>query len=130
MKTIRLITCNTLSKAHLLKGKLENEGVHCFLTNTNFTSMLPVFNHMQGGGIQIMVRHEDYDTARKIIAHEIEPDNDEIICPNCGSDNIGLGMGNNWIQKIGTVFLSILVMMPFGNMKPRFYCKSCKHQIS
>lgn len=51
MNTIRLTTCNDSFEANLIKDKLENEGIECFLTNENFTSLFPIYNGILGSGI-------------------------------------------------------------------------------
>lgn len=64
------MTCNTAPEAHMIKGRLENEGVACFLKNEESTNMLPMFNNMTGGGVQLMVFEKDAERARKILDEE------------------------------------------------------------
>jgi len=92
MQTTRLITCDSLAEAHLIKGKLNNEGIECFLTNENITNLMPHYNNMLGSGVQIIVNEVDLIAARKIIKDKLAPDNDIIVCPYCGSTDIGLGI--------------------------------------
>jgi len=67
MKTKQLIICQSLSEAHIIKGRLTSEGIECFLTNENSNSVLPVFNSMCGLGIQVIVRDVDYQKAVKLL---------------------------------------------------------------
>ena len=90
---VSVFTCNGLHEAHLLKGRLNNEDIPCFLTNTSFTQLMPHYNDIMDSGIQIMVRLSDYDKARELLQDKIAPDNNNIICPYCGSQDIGLGFG-------------------------------------
>jgi hypothetical protein len=67
MQIIRLKSCSNAFEAKMLKDILDNEGIECFLTNENFTSVFPVFNGMYGTGIQLMIKEEDYEKASKLI---------------------------------------------------------------
>lgn len=130
MKTARLITCENLTEAFLIKGRLANEGIESFLTNQNFTNLMPLYNHMLGSGIQVIVNEIDYTNAREIIKDKIEPNNEEITCPNCGSKDIGLGLGKRKGLKIINILIAVFSMIPLGNLKPKFYCKTCRDGIT
>jgi len=124
------MTCDGLAEAYILKGRLLNEGIDCFLTNENFTTLMPLYNNMLGSGIQIVVNEEDIDKARAILKDKIEPNNQNLICPNCGSENIGLGLGRRKGFKILNIFIALLLFIPMGNLKPKYYCKDCKTEMS
>jgi hypothetical protein len=126
---IRILTCDNLSEAYLIKGNLNNEGIDCILTNQYFTTLMPLYNNMLGAGIQVLVREEDVTKAKEILKDNIEPNNEELVCPNCGSIDIGLGLGKNKFQKFLNIVLAIFTAMPIGNLKPKFYCKHCKEEI-
>jgi len=129
MKTARLITCESLTEAYLIKGRLANEGIECFLTNQNFTNLMPLYNNMLGSGIQIIVNEIDFNKAREIIKDKIEPNNEELYCPNCGSNDIGLGLGKRKGLKIFNIMIALLSVFPMGNLKPKFYCKKCREEV-
>jgi len=129
MKTVRLMTIDNLTEAHIIKGRLLNEGIDCFLTNENFTNLMPLYNNMLGSGIQIIVNENDIDKARNLLKDRIEPNNTKIVCQNCGSENIGLGLGRRKVLKIFNIIIALLAFFPIGNLKPRYYCKDCKTEI-
>jgi len=129
MKTAKVLTCDNQAEAHIMQGRLENEGIVCFLTNENSTTILPQFNNMMGSGIQLVVREEDIEKARIILQDIIEPDNEDLICPNCGSTNIRLGMGKGKLMKLFNIFIAVFLIIPMGNLKPKYYCKDCKTEI-
>ena len=130
MKTEILITSDSLTEAHIIKGRLLNDGINCFLANENFTNLMPLYNNMLGSGIQIIINEKDIEKARIIIKDKIEPNNNELICPNCGSDNIGLGLGNGKAFKIFNIIIALISFLPIGNLKPKYYCKDCKTEIN
>ena len=129
MKTTKLHTCNSEPEAHLIKARLANEGIECILANGNFTTLMPMYNNMLGGGVQILVRDLELAAAQEIIKDEINPAGLEIICHNCGSNEIGLGIGKMRFAKIIFILIAILSALPIGNIKPRYYCKKCKEEI-
>ncbi len=126
MQTTRLITCDNLTEAYLIKGKLANEGIEYFLTNQNFSSLMPLFNNMLGSGIQVFVLDYDFEKARVLIDDKIRPVNEDLKCPHCGSSEIALGFGRNKGLKIINMILAVLSAFPLGNLKPKFHCKSCR----
>ncbi len=129
MKTVRLMTIDNLAEAYTIKGRLLNEGIDCFLTNENFTNLMPLYNNMLGSGIQIIVNEKDNEKAREILKDKIEPNNLELVCPNCGSENIGLGLGKGKVFKVFNIIIALLSFFPIGNLKPKYYCKSCNTEI-
>jgi len=126
----RLITIDSLTEAHILKGRLLNEGIDCFLTNENFTNLMPLYNNMLGSGIQIFVNEEDFEKARVLLKDRIEPDNLNLVCHNCGSKNIRLGIGKGKIFKFLNIIIAVLAVIPMGNLKPKYYCADCKSEVN
>lgn len=129
MKTIRLITCDSISEAHFIKGRLVNEGIDCFLTNQNFTTLMPIYNNMLGSGIQIYVSEKDFVKSRDIIKDKITPSAKNLKCPFCKSNDIRLGFGKNKGFKVFNITLSVFAAIPLGNIKPKYYCNKCKEEI-
>lgn len=129
MKTAILTTCNSTIDAHLIKGKLLNAGIACFLTNENITTLAP--HHMLhfNSGIQIMVDEKQLIEAREIIKDYLEPIQEALICPNCGSKDVSLGFGKRKPLKIFYIFVVIFAAMPLGNLKPKYFCKKCGKEI-
>ena len=128
-KTIRLITCDTITEAYFIKNKLNNEGIECFLTNQNFTSLLPNYYNLFGAGVQVVVMESDYLRSRELVKDKLEPENVEKVCPYCGSTDISIGFGKHKILKIFNVLLAILIAIPIGNIRVRYYCNTCKEEI-
>lgn len=126
MSIIRLTTCYNIFEANMLKDLLANENIECFLTNENFTSLMPGLNGMLGTGIQIMIDEINYDKAINLIENK---ETEKIICPNCHSTNISIWLGKNRIKKIAIAILSALIMTPLGNTVSTYYCKDCKTEF-
>ena len=129
MRTVKLITIDNSIEAHIIKGRLLNEGIDCFLTNENFTNLMPLYNNMLGSGIQIYIGENDFDRARALLADKIEPNIFKLVCQNCGSENIGLGLGKRKAFKIFNIVMALFFFFPMGNLKPKYFCKDCKTEI-
>jgi Putative prokaryotic signal transducing protein len=124
MSIIRLTTCFDSFEANLIKGKLQDEGIICFLTNENFTTLFPIYNGLLGSGIQVMIDEIDLEKSLEIIKYN--QTSVEVRCPNCNSNQITFSIGHKPITRILTIILSLLIWIPFGNIKKTYYCKNCK----
>ncbi len=125
----RLTTVSNSIEATLLQHTLEMEGIDSFITNEQISTMLPHLYGMLGHGIQIMVKETDYEKAKKIL---IDKQNKSKIgnCPNCGSLNIGFGMkGKKRLGERLLILLSLIVAVPMGNIKNKYYCKDCREDF-
>ena len=128
-KTIRLITCDTITDAYFVKNKLNNEGIDCFLTNQNFTSLLPNYYNLFGSGVQLFVMERDYEKSKELVIDKLEPELVDKVCPYCGSTDIKMGLGKHRILKLFNILLAIIIAIPIGNLRVRYYCKTCKEEI-
>ncbi len=124
MSIISLTTCGNIIEANMAKNILENEGIECFLTNENFTTLMPHYNNMLGAGIQIMIDEKDYEKANLLIANQSDLKNPR--CPICNSNDVSFGLGMNRFKKIAVVFFSLLSFIPFNNIRNTYYCNNCK----
>ncbi|MDD2799242.1 MAG: DUF2007 domain-containing protein [Bacteroidales bacterium] len=130
MKTIRLITCDNTFDAHSIKNQLEENDIECILTNENFTNLMPHFNNIMGTGIHIFIFEKDLAKAKEIIKEKLNGEEVNPICPFCGSADIHLGLGNHkWLKRFN-IFIALLMLLPIGNLKPKYYCRSCKNEIA
>ncbi len=117
-------------EAHLLKTKLESEGIHCVLIDENIVSLDPLYN-IAVGGIKLMVPLESFVEAKNVVAeinHTPFTDSADniIVCPQCESKNITYFRTFPGLKG----FLSILSILFFMNY-PIFFryiykCKDCK----
>jgi predicted RNA-binding Zn-ribbon protein involved in translation (DUF1610 family) len=123
MAMIRLMTCYSIFEAYQIKDKLEAEGIACFLTNENFSSLLPNYSGVMGSGVHIMIE----ETSLKQASEVIKPDKSEsvIACPNCNSTEIAFSIGEKPLGKVLVIILSLLIWIPFGNIKKTYLCKKC-----
>jgi DNA-directed RNA polymerase subunit RPC12/RpoP len=92
---MNLITIKTLDdgiSAHILKTRLEGEGIQCYIHDENIVTLNPLFNFAVGG-VKLKVDEPDVEKALDILKHIEETpfttEEEEIIkCPNCASTEL------------------------------------------
>jgi len=120
------MTCDTAIEANLIKGRLNNEGIEAFITNENFSNLMPHYNRIMNSGIQIMISDLEYDKASEIL--ELN-NTQERICPNCQSTKIKFSLGQHKIKKIFIILISLFIATPFNNLKSVYKCQDCKSEF-
>jgi hypothetical protein len=126
----RLITCNDVTEAYILKTFLEYNGVGTFLTNEHFTSLMPIYNNMLGAGIQLMVGKKDIEKSRKLILETFAV-SESSNCNECNSELLSFGLGRKRKKKLFWIVFSFIIGgVAFNNINNIFYCKNCKTEFS
>ena len=114
--------------AHLVRMRLDAEGIDSYLADENIVSIYPLYSGAIGG-ITLMVREEDAQAALQILEGvESEAftryESNQAICPACGSERVG----DRPLSYLRTLVLTILTI---GLFLPFFYrsrkCKDCGH---
>ncbi|HPF00546.1 MAG: DUF2007 domain-containing protein [Bacteroidales bacterium] len=127
MSVIRIKTCSDSFEANIIMGKLKQAGIECFLTNEKFSTLMPHYTGVMDAGVQVIIDEKDQTAALEILN---ETESEKVIaCPHCKSLNVASGPGRKWAGKYMLLFLSILFFFPFGNRKPRFYCRDCGREF-
>lgn len=124
MKFTVLVTLDNSIDANLLRAKLEQVGIPCFLNNEHITNTLPHYFNMLGSGVQVMVPSDQLSHAQEIA----QLNQGVITCPNCGSDSIQNRYEKGW-NRIGLVLMVILVVFPIGNLLNNYKCKDCNEEF-
>ena len=134
MSLVTVKTFDNPMDAHLLRSKLESEGVHCFLFDENIVGLNPLYN-VTVGGIKLKINEDDVDKVKVILA-EIEntPHTDEedvvISCPKCGSTNIDSGFKSmKGLKGILSAITSFILMVVPVYHNPVFKCRNCEEEF-
>ncbi|WP_430817624.1 DUF2007 domain-containing protein [Carboxylicivirga sp. RSCT41] len=61
------MTCDSAVEANIIKGRLENEGIECFIANDNFSNLMPKYNNIMGSGAQILIGENDLELAMQTL---------------------------------------------------------------
>jgi hypothetical protein len=113
-----LITFKTFDNsidAHILKIKLESEGITCFLFDENIVTVNPLYSNLVGG-IKLKINDEDLIHAKNIVL-EVEQtpytqdDETVISCPKCHSTHLQSGYKS--MRSVGAIISAILSFLLF-----------------
>jgi Putative prokaryotic signal transducing protein len=61
--------------AHIVKGRLEDQGVHCWLKDENLSSLIvdPILTNAISGGIKLLVPETELQKAIEILNQPSQP---------------------------------------------------------
>jgi hypothetical protein len=61
--------------AHIVKGRLEDQGIHCWLKDENLGALIvdPILTNAINGGIKLMVPKDELTTAIEILNQPTQP---------------------------------------------------------
>lgn len=124
-------------EAHIAKGRLEAEGILCFLGDENIVSVHPFYSNAVGG-VKLKVREAEAERAVEILeqirgeeaapntfsAEDHEPQPNTVICPNCGSED---AYTTRFSRKIFALSLA-LFGFPLPFISRTFHCPACGHE--
>jgi len=130
---VEYITIRTFENpldAHLLKTKLESEGIACLLMDDYMMSLIPLYN-LTLGGVKLKVQESDSSRAQDILAEYdntryTNSEDNEVQCVYCGSDKFYSrfpSMRSFW-GVLTAVLYFILFIYPVY-FKHVYKCKSC-----
>jgi hypothetical protein len=121
--------------AHIVRTRLESNGIPCFIADENIIGAVPFYNQAVGG-IKLKVFEKDIDRCREILATDVdlhEKDHHEIddetkttiICPYCASTNV-ISAAN--IKDTDLLSSLINLVNPFSTQKA-WHCNNCRQNF-
>lgn len=117
-------------EALVAKSMLDSAGIESFLSDENLVRLDWFYSNLVGG-IKLMVREEDAETARKVLEQNI-PEKLEVtgvgeyaqpLCPQCGSLDVSFDELNKQIAYPG---LLLGIPMPVNHEGGK--CHGCGHE--
>jgi len=127
MRFVRLTAIEDSYEANFLKEDLGEAGIPSFLTNEHMTNLLPMSFGPAAMGIQVMVRPEDLDKAREVMALRSQVKK-MVSCPHCESMNIRLGRAQSNI-RLSTLLLGLLGIIAPIDPRDRYFCNNCMKEF-
>jgi predicted RNA-binding Zn-ribbon protein involved in translation (DUF1610 family) len=114
--------------AHILMGKLEEEGIRCWLKDENTLTIDPILTNALGG-IKLMVTKEQYERALSIVQEMQAEKRKKYTCPQCGSSDIEYIVTprklSNWLGAIGGFLFGDLAI----GIKKTWRCFHCQAEF-
>ena len=134
MNLVTALTFDDSVSAHLVKTRLENEGIKCFIFDEHINNVMPIYGQAVGG-IRIKIKEEDVLKAKQLIEEwELRPflnqSNETLTCTSCGAQELYAGFksfktSRGWL----TLAISFLFMIyPFYS-KTVYRCKNCGEEM-
>jgi len=100
-------------EANILLGRLQEEGINCWLKDENTVTTNPIWTQAVGG-IKLMVAQQQFERAKEILASVKSVREAQNTCPKCGSQNVELvstpRKAVNWLTSIAGFFLGDLAI--------------------
>src|SRR5215467_10099536 len=89
--------------ANIIMGRLEEEGINCWLKDENTVTIDPILTNAVGG-IKLMVPESQAERAFQLLKEFREGQKSIVKCTRCGSSNVELvttpRKASNWIGAI------------------------------
>ncbi|HVF95995.1 MAG TPA: DUF2007 domain-containing protein [Flavisolibacter sp.] len=110
--------------AHIVLGRMQEEGINCWLKNESTATIMPIWNTALGG-IQLMVNNDQLQRAASILKEIDNERKAQICCPKCRSRNVEyintMRKPVNWLSAAVTFLLGDVALMP----EQRYHCFAC-----
>lgn len=125
-------------EAHIIKSRLEDSEIPCFLTDENVATIQPLYNQAIGG-VKLNVFEKGIDRINQLLAEEnLDQFFDEttalstentIQCEQCSSTNVSFGQAtkNRFSWWVAIVSL-LLTVYPF-KVNKCYHCYGCGHEF-
>ena len=134
MSLITIKTFDNSIDTHLMKSKLESEGIVCYIFDENMVTYNPIYN-IAFGGIKLKINEQDLNKASNIIKlineSKITDENNEIIkCPKCNSEELYIGYKSmKGVKGVLSIIVSLIFMIFPIYYKTLNKCKICGQEF-
>ena len=125
--------------AHIIRTRLEANGIPCFIADENTFGSNPIYNPA-AGGVKLKIFERDIARCRELLAtegdlheqdhHEVDDENDAyVVCPFCASTNVSNISAEKETGEWPNVLDSIINLVnPFSAAK-NWRCNNCLQQF-
>jgi DNA-directed RNA polymerase subunit RPC12/RpoP len=114
-------------EAHIILGRMKDEGLDCWLKNENTTTIMPIWTTALGG-IQLMVNKAQAQKAAYVLKVIDNERKEQTSCPRCNSRDVEyintMRKPVNWLSAAVSFFLGDYAVMP----EQRYHCFACGNE--
>lgn len=129
MNFVLLQSYDNYVSAHIAMGRLEEDGIKCWLQNENTVTIYPVWSNAVGG-IKLMVTESQAQRALDLLKQYDQQQKITHPCPQCGSDNVELvttpRKASNWLSVFWGA-LTFTYAMPVDKV---YHCFDCGKEFT
>lgn len=128
MEFLPVSTYDNYVSAHIALGRLEEDGIKCWLKDENTVTIDPILTNAVGG-IKLMVAATQLERAAGILRAIDNESKSMNPCPQCGSLNIELvttpRKASNWLSVLAGLFVTNYAL-PIDKV---YHCFNCGHEF-
>jgi len=129
MQFIPIWSYDNYVSAQIALGRLQEDGIDCWLKDENTVTIDPILANAVGG-IKLMVSNDQAGQALDILNSLQAAHKASLSCPYCKSHNIELVSSPrkplNWISAITTFFFSSYAL----TVEKNYHCFNCKKEFT
>jgi hypothetical protein len=127
MKFVPIQVYQNYIDAHIIKGRLEEVGIECWLKDEHTVTTNPIWTNAVGG-IKLMVAEEQQKEAFSLLQEFDTALRNSRACKNCGSNNIEYvstpRKASNWFSALVSFFFGDFAIAP----DKVYHCFDCGHE--
>lgn len=128
----KIIVYKTFSnpiEANIVKGRLEDNGINCYLGDEHTLTLNPLYTQALGG-IKLHILEEDLEKAESLLSEDVQLPVEDIpestrTCPSCHSTNVGFGGATKKRFGLLTMAVSLLLMIYPFKVNKAWHCYKC-----
>ena len=114
--------------AHIQLGRLQEEGIDCWLRDESIVTIDPLLTNAIGG-IKLMVAENDLQKSLELLNTFRAERKAKTVCPKCGSHNVEFvstpRKPGNWASVIIGVFITSFA----PPVEKVYHCFDCTHEF-
>jgi hypothetical protein len=113
--------------AHIVFGRLEEEGIQCWLKDENTVTVTPFFSNAVGG-IKLMVAEKQLEEAKELLVGFKQEKKSKLACPYCGSHDIDLLPSEKPLNMLGAIGTWLVGRYAIST-ENEWHCYSCNKKF-
>lgn len=110
--------------AHIILGRLQEEGINCWLKDENTVTTNPIWTHAVGG-IKLMVAESQKERAIELLLQGEADKRSRYVCPKCGKGNIELVTSPKKTKNLFSILSSFFLASYPVAVSKEYHCFDC-----
>ena len=149
-KFITVLTFTFANEVSIIRGRLEAEGITCFVKDEYTVQVQPFYSNAIGG-VKLQVKESDLNQAIEILKEagylkdeeqelpdlnkhcdkpQISMKEGKVTCPICGSEEVVKHKKTTGLLFLLTSFFTLIFFMtPAPFLQKKYYCFDCKQEF-